>query len=151
MGGIYLSKLIAEKLNLDIKEAEKLKRMHGLSQEDNKSEVTLVLQKEISKVVNKAKSIIDFYESNNRRKVRKVLLVGGSSLMPGLSSYFKLNLGVETKIGDPSAMYPGLNKIIRKELLIRDIVPKNTEESDVSSDLHPVFFLECYWFSFTRT
>ena len=123
IGGNHFSKEIAEKLNVSFKEAEGLKRSCGLDEEKEGGRVMFILQDMINDILNEAKGLVRFYEQKKKRGVKKVVLCGGSSLILKIVSYFASNLAIETRLGDPSLICPGLDRI------------KNE-----SGKLHPVLF-----------
>jgi len=142
IAGNHFAKTISQKLNISFKEAEKLKRTHGLDEKRGEGRVMFILQNILNDILDKTKNLINFYQVKTNREIRKVLLVGGSSLIPKLISYFATNLNIETKLGDLSTLYPGLKKKIQQKLFIKDIIgPKDiTKEQYIEERLHPVFF-----------
>ncbi|MFQ6083747.1 MAG: type IV pilus assembly protein PilM [Candidatus Aminicenantia bacterium] len=131
LAGNYFTKIIAQNLNISFKEAENLKRTCGLDEEKKEGRIMFILQNALDDILNKTKKLISFYEQKKGRKIKKIILGGGSSLMPKISSYFSSNLGIETKLGDPSLICPDLNKI--------KIESASPETAD-SPKLHPVLF-----------
>lgn len=142
IAGNHFAKTISQKLNISFKEAEKLKRTHGLDEKRGEGRIMFILQNILNDILDKTKNLINFYQGKTNRKIKKVLLVGGSSLIPKLISYFATNLNIETKLGDLSTLYPGLKKKIQQKLFIRDIIdPKDiTKEQYIEERLHSVFF-----------
>jgi len=123
VAGNHFTKEIAEKLKVSLKEAGELERNCGLDDKKGGGRVMFVLQGALNDILNETKGLIGFYEQKEKRMVKKVVLCGGSSLIPKIVSYFSSNLGIETKLGDPSLICPDLNDI-------------RTE----SGKLHPVLF-----------
>lgn len=81
----------------------------------------LILQSVLQDILEEIRKSISFYEKKSKRKIKKVLLCGGSSLLPKLSSYFASNLGIDTQVPDP---WEGIN----------------VEKSFKKRKPHPVFF-----------
>lgn len=112
IAGNHFIKEIAEKLNVSLEEAEELERNCGLDEEKGGGgRVMFILQGALNDILNEAKGLIGFYEQKEKRGVKKVVLCGGSSLIPKIVSYFSSNLGIETKLGNPSLICPDLNNI----------------------------------------
>jgi len=109
--GNHFTKEIAGKLNVSLKEAEELKKKCGLDDEKGGGRVMFILQDVLNDILDEAKNFIRFYEQKEKRGVKKVVLCGGSSLIPKIVSYFSSNLGIETKIGNPSLICPDLDNI----------------------------------------
>ncbi len=101
IAGNDFTKAISEKLNISLEEAEKLKRSFGLNEEEKRGRVVFVLLDVLKDVLNEIKQTVGFYQEKSGREIKKVLLCGGSSLVPKLLSYFSSNLGIETKLADP--------------------------------------------------
>ena len=125
IAGNHFSKEIAKKLSVSLEEAEELKKNCGLDGEKEGGRVMFILQEALNDILNEAKGIIRFYEQKEKRVVKKVVLCGGSSLIPKIVSYFSSNLGIETKLGDPSLIYPGLNKIKAKPAKLHPVLFSN--------------------------
>ncbi|KKR09379.1 MAG: Type IV pilus assembly protein PilM, partial [Parcubacteria group bacterium GW2011_GWA2_39_18] len=47
------------------------------------------------------KAILFYQTKNSLNPVRRVVLVGGSAMLPGMIVYLAENLGLEVQIGDP--------------------------------------------------
>ena len=87
------------------------------------------LQKPVQEILEEMKLAISFYERRTGKEINKILLCGGSSFLPEISSYFSSNLDLETLTPDP---WEGINvEKLFKEKNIQDIIKMG---------LHPVFF-----------
>jgi type IV pilus assembly protein PilM len=92
---------IAQELKIDFKEAEKLKIQKGLGENQNQS-VNTILKKSLEKIVDEIKINIDYWQKNNSQEIKEIILLGGSSQMSGLASYFNsLDLGFKAKLAKP--------------------------------------------------
>lgn len=122
VAGNNFTQAISEKLKTSLKEAEKLKKNCGLDSKKKEGKVMLILQNVLQDVLDEIKKSISFYEKRSKGKIKKVLLCGGSSLMPKLASYFSLNLlNVETKLADP---FKGISvkRKIQKSVLFSNVI-----------------------------
>jgi len=117
MSGNELTRLISKGLNIDYREAENLKKKHGilLNQTLNVRQILLplidVILREIEKIFN------NFYQKGEG-KIQKVILAGGSALIPGLKEYFAENLKKEVEIANPfsNIFYPPILEKTLKEM-----------------------------------
>ncbi|MDD5569288.1 MAG: type IV pilus assembly protein PilM [Candidatus Pacebacteria bacterium] len=88
IAGKDLTLSLAETLNIDIAEAEQIKRENGLLS-DEREDVPQILVPIISLIVDKIKKVIIDFQEKERAKVKKVFLAGGTAQMFGLLEYFK--------------------------------------------------------------
>lgn len=114
-GGDFTT-VIAKGLNIGYAEAESLKRKQGLFSEGNgPKEIMLPL---IDLIIEEAKKIFSSFFQAEGREVRKIVLAGGSALMPGLVDYFAKNLSKPAEIANPFAniYYPPILEDTLKEM-----------------------------------
>lgn len=109
--------LITRGLNLDAQEAEELKKSQGILYSE-----TLAIREAIlplaDLVITEAKKISHNFSSNNGKNIKKIILAGGSALLPGLSDYFKESMSLEVEIANPfaSLYYPPVLNDALKEM-----------------------------------
>ncbi len=105
MSGNEFTKVISRGLNMGYPEAEKLKKEYGIKEKQEVREILLplidVILREIEITFN------NFYQKKGG-EIQKIILGGGSALMPGLKEYFAENLKIEVEIANPfsSIFYP---------------------------------------------
>lgn len=129
IAGNHFTQAISEKLNIPFEEAEEIKKHCGLDPEKREGKIMLILQGILRDILDDIKKAINFYEERGGRKIKKILLCGGSSFLPKLDSYIASNLGIETKIPDP---WEGIDvEILFKKPEFRKII---------ETKLHPVYF-----------
>lgn len=132
IAGVHLTQALSEKLNTSLAEAEDFKINCGFDPEKEGGKVLLVLQRAIQPILNEIKKSISFYEQKKGRKVKKILLCGGSSFMPELPSYISSNLEIETLVPDPWEGIEGIDiGILFKKKGLKEII---------ETRLQPVFF-----------
>lgn len=110
-GGVDFTRVISEKLKINILEAEELKNHEGLGAKNGKVEdAMLPILKEI---VTEVKKAITYYleKIGNDKKIEisKVLVCGGNASVPGLIECLEKELGFKTEMGNPWAnisVYP---------------------------------------------
>lgn len=113
IAGNEFTKAIAENLRVSFKEAESLKREIGLNPRQKEGKIFLILQKEIQGIITEIKRIKEYLKGKGEDTVKKIILAGGSAIIPYLSEYLAENLSREVIVGDPWA---GINiDILKKE------------------------------------
>lgn len=103
IAGNNFTKAIAEKLNIKTEEAEALKIKLGFDASDTGNKVLPVLQSSFQPIVKELKDAISYYENSRGKKIKEIILAGGSALLPKIDEYLAVNLDKKVKIGDPLA------------------------------------------------
>ncbi|MBI3626422.1 pilus assembly protein PilM, partial [Candidatus Uhrbacteria bacterium] len=99
-GGQIFTRELAEKLKLDLKTAEIKKREVGVNLADGHNQVASILQAMVQPIAEEARRSISYYQSQNTsKKVKKAVLTGGSSLIPGIDHYLCQLLQLEVVKG----------------------------------------------------
>ena len=101
VAGNSFTQALSEKLKISLKEAEILKRKVGLNPKPKQGKVLLILQKEIQTIIQQTKEIEDYFRKKENKKIEKIILAGGSAILPKLPEYLSDNLEKEVTIGDP--------------------------------------------------
>jgi len=89
VAGNLLTSIIAKKLKLTNKQAEKLKREEGLL--IKKDDLGKELAQQFDLVFAEIEKMCNNYTRKTEKKVNKIIMVGGSSLLKGLDEYIKKN------------------------------------------------------------
>ncbi|MDO8529217.1 MAG: pilus assembly protein PilM [bacterium] len=98
-GGIEITNIIAESLNISKQRAEELKK----EDEDiiNSKEMSLTIPV-LDMIANESVRIVDaLKEKKSALRVDGVILSGGSSKLKGLDKYFQQKIGIQTSVGNP--------------------------------------------------
>jgi len=101
IAGNKFTQSLAEKLNISFQEAENLKKEVGLNPELKEGKVFLILQKEIQGIISEIKKIEDYFQKKEQKIIEKIILAGGSAVLPRLADYLTENLEKPVFIGDP--------------------------------------------------
>ena len=107
VAGNLFTEIIAKKLKIQWERAEELKKTCGLIPKDGKcraGQVFLIIQSALQPIIREIQSTAKFYEEKSGRKIKKIILCGGSSMMPNIVDYFKENFGLEVAVGKPFAI-----------------------------------------------
>lgn len=104
VGGLTITKAIANSLNIDIKRAEQFKRDIGLNTGSAAAGgIPTTIENTISPVINEIKYNFSLYQSQSNRPIEKIILTGGSSFLPMLPEYLENLFQIKVYIGDPWA------------------------------------------------
>lgn len=119
--GNELTKIIAKSLDITDQEAEVMKKQYGLlAPEDNypARQIREILLPFVDMILKEVAMIMDSFSREREREIQKIILAGGSALLPGLKEYFFQNLKKETEIANPFAkiFYPAIIENILKEM-----------------------------------
>jgi len=126
IAGNTFTKIIQQNLNLDLSKAEELKRKCGIDTEETiiseKAKVTKLLKTVISDLIKEIQHSIEYYQSQlpEEIQVSRILLTGGSALLPNLGKYFAQELQLPIEIYNP---FLHLNVPVP---LPKEIIEKNT-------------------------
>jgi len=115
VSGNELTQLISKSLGIHYKEAENLKREKGLS--SSEGNVRKILLPLIDFVVAEIEKVSRSFYQTEGKETEKIILAGGSALLPGLKEYFSEMIKKEVEIGNPfsNIFYPPvLEETIKK-------------------------------------
>jgi len=134
VGGITISRAIANSLNIDFKRAEQFKRDIGMG---GSSKIPRVIEGILKPVVDEMRYSLKIYQDQSGKAVEQVILSGGSAYLPNLAEYFSKILNIRVIIGDPWAkiaypedLKPALEEVAPRfavaiGLALREIVNKD--------------------------
>lgn len=102
VGGDSLTRAVEQELSLDTQQAEEYKRAYGLDQSQADGKVYNAIKPVFDNILMEIKRSKIFYTTHNPNvMIKKVILSGGSALMPGLLFYIANNLDVEVELANP--------------------------------------------------
>ena len=103
VGGLAITKAISNNLGVGSERAEQFKYDLGISSVGSSEEVVpKAIAETISPIINEIKYMLNLFESkNSEKKVEKLILSGGSSLLPNFVSYLSKIFNMNIIIGDP--------------------------------------------------
>jgi type IV pilus assembly protein PilM len=100
-GGAEITKMLATRLGLTNSEAETIKCRVGLRGDEN-AESAAVTDEALRPLVTEIRSSFNYYsQANPGKRVRRLALVGGAALLPGLADKLTQDLGVPAFLSDP--------------------------------------------------
>lgn len=95
-GGDYLTSQIAEKLNIDFMEAEAFKKKANFFESNFHNMECLFVKNTIDFLMTDVDRTIEFYRNrNNQNGLDRIYIMGGGSMLKGLSGYIKERFNVE--------------------------------------------------------
>lgn len=94
---------LADGLGVSFSEAENLKKGSGLNPKTKKGKSFLILQRDIQTIVLEIRNIERYFQKKENKEIKKIILAGGSSMLPLLPQYLEENLEKPVAIGDPWA------------------------------------------------
>ncbi|PIR13803.1 hypothetical protein COV49_00950 [Candidatus Falkowbacteria bacterium CG11_big_fil_rev_8_21_14_0_20_39_10] len=102
VGGLSITKALSENLNVGLERAEQFKYDLGVTSMGSSEEVVpKTIMESISPIINEIKYMLNMFENKDNKKVVKIVLSGGSSLLPNLTNYLSKILDINVVIGDP--------------------------------------------------
>lgn len=111
IGGGDITAALSRELQLDYADAERMKKEHGMidgssdtpDRPDNR--VKDIIKNEADRLILEVQRSIDYYRAQFREgSIKKVILMGGTPIMPGFKDYFSSYFDADVSIDDPFAM-----------------------------------------------
>lgn len=99
--GYAMTRSIAQNLGLDAAQAEQFKLKFGLSQDKLEGQVLKSMRPILGTITDEIQRSIKFYQEQYGSNVGRIVLTGGSSRMPELTTYLKSTLNIEVVYGNP--------------------------------------------------
>jgi type IV pilus assembly protein PilM len=122
IGGDLMTKTIMQNLDLDHGQAEEYKKVYGLDEFQGEGKVAQSITPVMDNLVTKVRRAIIFFTNHNpSASIKRVVMSGGTALMPNLLSYMANKLDLEVLLANPLndiEISPKLEK--RKQNLIED-------------------------------
>jgi type IV pilus assembly protein PilM len=100
-GGETITKAIASNLNVDEARAEQFKKDFGINTAKLEGQVLKSIQPIINNLLTEIKRSIEFYKTEGKGEIKKIILSGGGAKLPELTTYLTKNLDIEARIGNP--------------------------------------------------
>jgi type IV pilus assembly protein PilM len=102
IGGDSLTKAIQQGLGLEFNQADEYKKVYGMDKFQAEGKVYDVLKPITDNLIMEVKRASVFFTKHSpSATIKRVILSGGTALMPGLLSYIANNLDMEVQIANP--------------------------------------------------
>lgn len=97
-----MTRSIEQSLNLDYVQAEEYKKVYGLNQDQAEGKIYAVLKPMFDNIIGEVGRAQVFFTTHHPNvNINRVILSGGTALMPGLLLYMANNLSIEVEIANP--------------------------------------------------
>lgn len=107
-GGQLFSKALEQTLGLDATQSEQYKRTYGLEEEQFQGKVREALLPAVRVLTTEIRKAIQFFVNQNpQESVKRLVLSGGTAVMPGLVQFITDELGLEVLVIAPFANAKG--------------------------------------------
>ncbi len=119
VGGLTITKAIANSLNVTMARAEQFKYDIGMDPErKGQGSVPATIETTLTPIVDEIKYSLNLYKNQGQKEVEKVILTGGSAMLLNLPEYLSRALGMRVFLGDPWArvIYPEELKPVLDEI-----------------------------------
>lgn len=101
-GGQMLTKALEAAIGLDTDQAEQYKRTYGLDESQFQGKVKDALLPAMNMILSEIRKSVQFFVNQNpQQTVQRVVLSGGTSILPGAVQHITNELGVEVLVASP--------------------------------------------------
>jgi len=115
-GGIAISRAIAADFGFALPQAEEYKKVYGLTDATLGGKIARVVEPILGSILTEVKKAIAFYgQKYINDPVKQIILSGGSAKLPGLTTFFTQNTGIETALANPWKMLAPQN--VNKDII----------------------------------
>ena len=100
-GGMNITNIIAETLDMDILQAEEWKLNNDILVQSTNEQLDVAIKIEITEIIQEINKIIDYFISRSAQKrLNGIYLIGGGDKTKDVTKYLKKRLNVITKLGN---------------------------------------------------
>lgn len=100
---------IASHFKINLKEAEELKKKHGIEGGKKGKEILGAMERDLTNLTDQIKKYLSYYQTHsshehlysNDKAVEKVILCGGAANMKGIDNFLSHELGIQVVLGNP--------------------------------------------------
>jgi len=102
IGGVAMTRSLAQSLNLPLAQAEEYKKTYGLKTSELEGKVRQGLLIAINQVVDEIRKALEYYATTRGERISRILLSGGGAYLPDLVIHLSAELsGIEVLVADP--------------------------------------------------
>jgi len=99
---LTITNKISQQSGITIDKAEQLKYDLGISAINSKeSDISQIIADAVSPIVNEIKYAMNLFRDKHKKSTEKIIMSGGSALLPNLANYFAKVLNTKVIVGDP--------------------------------------------------
>ncbi|MBL7142325.1 MAG: type IV pilus assembly protein PilM [Candidatus Pacebacteria bacterium] len=121
--GDDFTSMVAQSLSIGFAKAEKIKRQYGIrpltvEEGQNVQNIRSILLPLIDVILREVQGICNTFYQQEKKEIQKVIIAGGTALLPGLKEYFEETLNKEVEIANPftNIFYPPILEEKLKEM-----------------------------------
>lgn len=104
IGGLTITKALGNNLNIGLERAEQFKYDLGINALSATQDIIpKTIIEALNPVINEIKYVLNLFQNRDNKKVEKIILSGGSSLLVNFVNYLSKILDINVIIGDPWA------------------------------------------------
>ncbi len=101
LGGLAITRALSSDLGVSTQQADELKKAYGIDEQTN-AQIGKALHPILDSIVADIKrAMLTYREKNDNTSIGKIILSGGTALLPGITPFLTQNLGVQVVLGDP--------------------------------------------------
>jgi len=115
--GEALTRAVAGALGLEAGQAEEYKKAYGVDPGKLEGKVSQAIEPILEVIVKEMEQAIQFYQQEKEKTVKRIVLTGGTAILPEVITLLAKKLTFETQIGDP------FSRVVEDSLLAK--MPKN--------------------------
>jgi type IV pilus assembly protein PilM len=123
MSSNELTEVVRKGLNVDYRQAEIFKKQYGIkvlnpNEKATGQETRQILLPFIDLILREIEKIFNNFYQTEKKEIKKIIIAGGSALMPGLREYFAEKFDKEVEIANPflNIFYPPILEKTLKEM-----------------------------------
>ncbi|MEK7595836.1 MAG: type IV pilus assembly protein PilM [Patescibacteria group bacterium] len=123
-GGDALTRAVSQNLGFDFSQGEEYKKTYGIDPNQVDGKVFNAIKPVFDIVLDEIKRAYFFYTTHNPGvNMRRVVVCGGTALMPGLLYYLTTNLSIEVELGNPYTNITFSSKLQKEKQSLLDRGP----------------------------
>lgn len=104
LGGLAITRALSSDLGISTQQADELKKAYGIEDSAIEGQVGKALHPILDAIVADIKrAMLTYKEKNDNASINKIVLSGGTALLPGITSYLTKALGIQVILGNPFA------------------------------------------------
>ena len=112
VGGDIITKAIQQELNLDVQQAEEYKKVYGMDPMQAEGKIFNVIRPIMDNLILEIKrATVFFTKHNSSANIKRLILTGGTALMPELLTYVAKNVDFEVQLANPLANFQFSQKL----------------------------------------
>lgn len=107
VGGLAIDRAIASDFGFSLQQAEEYKKTYGVEKENLSGKIGKAIGPILSTIVLETKKALAFYKEKYQQDfpIEQILLSGGSASVPGITTYFAEQAGIEAILVNPFEMW----------------------------------------------